>query len=549
MKSFLTYIDILGFEEKAKKEAQKSNLEPEEIRDAYRKRIKRRLKMSKIIRLSQEVSLDSWLLFTNSIWKAFDSVEEILKTKLDLEVGIEVKEFDESPAGEELIVLRDEAISYIKTILDSYKCYKNGKSIKQTFILLTEDAYKELDYKKMCYDKIYESTKGSKFYLIKKDEFERRSSIPRQKIMDTVIKNKVEIIHYKIEKGIGWLYSNKSKDGHGWGITKDRPSRILNTCEAIIGIISSADITLKKDRLLKGYLQPLDWICKSKCSDGGFPSLSFNELMGYCRSTTECTAWGIYTLTSLREYMKNLSFKRDYERIIKDGCRWLQQNYDRKYGGWGSWYGEPIRFYPTIWALKALNKARNLQASQLNWCKEEYIKKFLELASDKGCFGFYPYSKPKASITALSLILFKELENSKIYHEGFEDFIGLGKNFLLKVRNNETKLWDSEEKIRTFSEILTKDGEHLTFPFTHLSSAWAIQGLCSIQDQLTTEEHYQLIESIDAFSNLAHRKDGFFRWTTGSGIIPTFATSLSLITLSGSFRYLMISTNNHIFKR
>jgi len=244
-----------------------------------------------------------------------------------------------------------------------------------------------------------------------------------------------------------------------------------------------------------------------------------------------------------------LSFERDYERIINDGCRWLQQNYDRKYGGWGSWYGEPIRLYPTVWALRALNKARNLQTCLLNWYEEEYIKKFLELASDKGCFGFYPYSEPNASITALSLILFKELENSKIYYENFEDFIEVGKNFLLELRNKGTKLWNSEEEIRTFSAILTKDGEHLTFPFTHLTSVLAIQGLCSIQDQLTVEEHYQLIESIDAFSNLAHRKDGFFRWTTGSDIIPTFATSLSLITLSESFRYLKIFSNKHMFKR
>lgn len=184
MKYFLTYIDILGFEKKANEESQKSNLEPEEVRDAYRKRIKRRLRKlraSKIILLFQEVGPDSWLLFTDSIWEGFKSVEETLKTKLDIEVAIGVKKFDESPAGEELIAFCNETISYLKDdILASYrKCYKDthGKAVKQTFILLNEGAYKTLDYKKMCYDEIYESTKGSKFYLIKQDDFERRSKV------------------------------------------------------------------------------------------------------------------------------------------------------------------------------------------------------------------------------------------------------------------------------------------------------------------------------------------------------------------------------------
>ena len=183
-KKYLVYLDILGFEKKAKEEAQKSNLEPEEVRDAYRKRIKRRLRTlraSKIILHSQEVSSDSWLLFTDSIWGAFKSVEENLKTKLDLEVAIGAKEFNESPAGEESIAFCNETISYLKDdILASYrKCYKDthGKAVKQTFILLNEDAYKELGYKQMCYDEIYESIKGSEVYLIRQDKFERGSKV------------------------------------------------------------------------------------------------------------------------------------------------------------------------------------------------------------------------------------------------------------------------------------------------------------------------------------------------------------------------------------
>ena len=99
MKYFLTYIDILGFDKKAKEEAQKSDLQPEEVRGVYQKRIKgrlRKLTASKIILHSQEGSLDSWLVVTNGIWEAFKSIEEILKTKLNLEVAMGAKEFDDS---------------------------------------------------------------------------------------------------------------------------------------------------------------------------------------------------------------------------------------------------------------------------------------------------------------------------------------------------------------------------------------------------------------------------------------------------------------------
>jgi len=184
MKYFLTYIDILGFDKKAKEEAQKSDLQPEEVRGVYRERIKgrlRKLTASKIILHSQEVSLDSWLVVTNSIWEAFKSIEDILKTKLNLEVAIGAKEFDDSPAGEELIALRNETISYLKSdIMVSYKKhYKktHGKTVNQSFILLTEAAFDELDYKNICYGESYEFPKGSKFYLVKENEFERKIEV------------------------------------------------------------------------------------------------------------------------------------------------------------------------------------------------------------------------------------------------------------------------------------------------------------------------------------------------------------------------------------
>jgi len=182
-KYFLIYLDILGFEERAEKEAEKSGIRPEEVRSIYRERIKRKLnplKENEIVLDFQEMSLDSWLLFSDTIWKTFRSVGEVLKTNLPFEIAIGAKDFDESPAGEELIALRNETMDYLKTnILKPYKtwyCKEYEKSVEQTFILLTPEAYKELESKKgkRIGRKPYES---ADFYLLEQKEFERKLEV------------------------------------------------------------------------------------------------------------------------------------------------------------------------------------------------------------------------------------------------------------------------------------------------------------------------------------------------------------------------------------
>jgi len=194
-KYFLIYIDILGFVERADKESEKSSFFTSElVRDAYRREVERRLdelkekrtihsytrKEDKTVVHFREMSLDSWLLFTDNIWKAFRSVAEILKTNLPFEVAIGAKKFDESPAGEELMALRNETMDYLKNnILSPYKNWykkKYKKSVEQTLILITPEAYKELEYKKVkkIARKPYES---ADFYLLEQKEFERKLEI------------------------------------------------------------------------------------------------------------------------------------------------------------------------------------------------------------------------------------------------------------------------------------------------------------------------------------------------------------------------------------
>ncbi len=170
----------MGFEERAKKEVEKSNyFTPELVRDAYIRDVERRLnelKEGKTVVHFREMSLDSWLLFSDTIWKAFRSVGEVLKTNLPYEVAIGTKKFNEPPAGEELIALRDETMEYLKTnILSPYKKWyrkEYGKSVEQTFILLTPEVHEDFESKKVkkIARKPYTS---SEFYLVELEKFER----------------------------------------------------------------------------------------------------------------------------------------------------------------------------------------------------------------------------------------------------------------------------------------------------------------------------------------------------------------------------------------
>ena len=179
-KYFLIYIDILGFVERAKIEAGKSRFRPEEIRNIDKERITHKLsqlKENETVLDFREMSLDSWLLFTDSIRKAFRSIGEILKTDLPTEIAIGAEKFDESPAGEELISLRNETMDYLKTnILSPYKQWyriKYEKSVEQTFILLSPAAYKELESQTIA-RKPYES---ADFYLLEQEECKRKLKV------------------------------------------------------------------------------------------------------------------------------------------------------------------------------------------------------------------------------------------------------------------------------------------------------------------------------------------------------------------------------------
>ena len=182
---YLAYVDILGFKKLAEEEAEKTTLmTSEEVRNNFIKRVQNKidaLQVAEEIDRGEKQSPDSWLLFTDDLSKAFVGIHEILKTKLPFEIAIGREELEEHPTGDDLISLRYETMDVLKgNILNPYKNkYKedhNEESIKETFILLTEDAFNELENfdRKFCKEISYT---GKHFYSITKERIETKAKI------------------------------------------------------------------------------------------------------------------------------------------------------------------------------------------------------------------------------------------------------------------------------------------------------------------------------------------------------------------------------------
>lgn len=162
----------MGFVKKATEEAEIVKRPVEDIRDCFRNSIEKRLKIlneKKFILYFKQIFIDSWLLISLDFWETFKSIDEILKAKLPLEVAIHILNQKNSI---EDVMLSNESMQFLKNkIIEKHRNWykeRNKDSIVNTFILLTEDAYKELEYKWICY-KPYEN---SEYYLIDYSEFE-----------------------------------------------------------------------------------------------------------------------------------------------------------------------------------------------------------------------------------------------------------------------------------------------------------------------------------------------------------------------------------------
>jgi len=92
MKYFLVYLDILGYGEKAKREAERAGRPVEDIRDSYIASLESRLtelERGGVVATQKTTGYgDDWLVFTDTVWKALRIVSYMLEAKIPLAVAV-----------------------------------------------------------------------------------------------------------------------------------------------------------------------------------------------------------------------------------------------------------------------------------------------------------------------------------------------------------------------------------------------------------------------------------------------------------------------------
>jgi len=167
------YVDILGYQKKAREEAEKTGRPVEDIRNSYIVSIEERLndlKKRGIIAFHTRPDYsDAWLAFTESVPSALKIVGEISKAQLPLGIAISAGTFEHS----HWTTRSDKIVAFLKTdiISDYMKFYKNRyhRSPVRTFILLTPQAYERIEFKGIC----ARPHPTANFYLVKQEGLER----------------------------------------------------------------------------------------------------------------------------------------------------------------------------------------------------------------------------------------------------------------------------------------------------------------------------------------------------------------------------------------
>lgn len=177
MKYFLVYFDILGYGEKAKREAKQTGRPVEDIRHSYVASLECRLtelKREGIIAESKRSAYgDDWLVFTDSMWKALKTIGCLFTAKLQLAVAVGVEHYEDS----NLLIRNDSTIGFLRTrIVPKYAAFHkkaHGHSSQRTFVLFTQEACKELG----STDIGVEPYRAAGFHCIDQAAFERKLQV------------------------------------------------------------------------------------------------------------------------------------------------------------------------------------------------------------------------------------------------------------------------------------------------------------------------------------------------------------------------------------
>lgn len=227
----LIWLDILGFENLARKIAAEIHITSRKVRTDFITVIGRRIDATEAKNWIVGKSYgkrDDWLLVTESLDLAFRVISEILDhntdyegyEKIPLEIGIGIGEYDRWARfdGSELIV-EDSTISFLKTNMIGYfhSWYRNkhnGKSPTSTFVVITQSAYNELETldRKKCQEIGYKKkvekgkTKIITFFITDVSNIRQRGRLfsflekikhPRSKLYDRIDEVFVPPLEYK----------------------------------------------------------------------------------------------------------------------------------------------------------------------------------------------------------------------------------------------------------------------------------------------------------------------------------------------------------------
>ena len=182
-RTYLVYLDILGFEELAEEIAERSGFQGDWVREnVISKPLRKRVET--VTKEPIKVSSDSYLLMVDSVQSAFEAVGELTATRIfhgahehiPLELGLDIREVDEAVEPESCKAI----IQALKNdIIRAYHRYcrdEMGVQIKQTFVLLTPAFFNDLEPldKRHCEPL---SCRGTDFFLADLRRVMRRARV------------------------------------------------------------------------------------------------------------------------------------------------------------------------------------------------------------------------------------------------------------------------------------------------------------------------------------------------------------------------------------
>lgn len=162
MKKYLIYLDILGFENLPQEIAKKTGFDEDIIRqDFFSKPLKE--KIEEVKREGTQVSKgiseiegsDNYVLMVDDIQTAFEVVGKLTTIKIPhkdyrnipLEIALDIRQLRDDLKIE--LINREEIIEFLKNdIVNPYRKYyedMNGEKVKETFVVVTEQVFNELE--------------------------------------------------------------------------------------------------------------------------------------------------------------------------------------------------------------------------------------------------------------------------------------------------------------------------------------------------------------------------------------------------------------------